>query len=294
MDLIYWDHYYNSVLLGNLLIVIGLFTSLRLFSGAISHMNASEELLRKDNPAFGISLGAATLGLTVVLTGTIYGAPDANLTEAVFSVLIFGLIGIVLLAVTRMIFGKLTLPNISLRGEIMNGNQAVAIADAGNILAASIVIRAVMLWVPDAGPEHLLILICGYAISQIILTATSYVNIKKFSTFHSGYNFQDELRSGNMALALRFAGKKIGTAFAIATAAQIVVYEEANMTGILAAWALASVFVLVIWEALCFLAERLILFRVRLDEEVLGQKNVALGLLQGVIFASLGLLIWSL
>ena len=36
MDLIYWDDYYNAVLLVNLLLVIGLFTGLRLFSGAMA------------------------------------------------------------------------------------------------------------------------------------------------------------------------------------------------------------------------------------------------------------------
>ena len=63
MDLIYWDHYYNAVLLVNLAVIIALFACLRLFSGAVSRINASDELLRKDNPAFGISLTGATLGL---------------------------------------------------------------------------------------------------------------------------------------------------------------------------------------------------------------------------------------
>lgn len=294
MDLIYWDHYYNAVLLVNLLIVIALFTSLRFFSGVISHIDASEELLRKDNPAFGITVGAATLGLTVVLTGSIYGAPDANLTDAIFSVLIFGLVGVALLAVTRMIFGKITLPGVSLRDEIVAGNKAVAIADAGNILASAILIRAVMIWVTEASMEGILTLIGGFAISQIILTVLTVFNIKQYGTFHKGYDFQKELSEGNTALALRFSGKKIGTAFAIATAAQIVVYQEANMVGILAAWAMASVFVLVIWEVLCFLATRLILIKVNLDDEVLRQRNAALGVLQGIIYLSLGMLVWSL
>lgn len=294
MDLIYWDHYYNAVLLVNLLIVIGFFTFMRLFSGAIAHVDANDELLRKDNPAFGISLGAATLGLTIVLTGTVYGAPDANLVDAVFSVLIFGLIGVLLLVVTRMIFGKITLPSVSLRGEIIGGNKAVAIADAGNILAAAIVIRSVMVWVPEVSVEGLLTILGGYAISQAILTVTSIVNIKQHKDFHDGFDFQKELREGNAAMALRFSGKKIGTAFAIATAAQIVVYEELDVVGLLTAWALASVFVLVIWEALCFLATRIILFRVKLDDEVLRQRNIALGFLQGAIFLALGMLVWSL
>ncbi|MBU0858550.1 MAG: hypothetical protein KJ667_01310, partial [Alphaproteobacteria bacterium] len=75
MDIIYWDHYYNPIILLNLLIVIGLFTALRLFSGTIAHIKASDELLKKDNPAFGISLAATTFAVAVVLAGTVYGSP---------------------------------------------------------------------------------------------------------------------------------------------------------------------------------------------------------------------------
>lgn len=139
MDAIYWDHYYNDVILLNLLIVIALFTSLRLFSGTIAHINASDEIIKKDNPAFGISLAATTFALTIMLTGTIYGSPDIDSHYALMAVGGFGILGIILMAITRIIFDKLVLPQLSLRNEIVNGNLAVGIADAGNVLAAAII-----------------------------------------------------------------------------------------------------------------------------------------------------------
>ena len=294
MDMIYWDHYYNAILLLNLLIVIGLFTSLRLFSGAIAHINASDELLIKDNPAFGISLAGATLAVTIMLSGTIYGSPENDALYSIMSVGIFGILGIVLMALTRLIFDKITLPGISLRDEIIAGNKAVAIADAGNVLAAALIIRALLIWVTVNSVEGIIALLGGYAVSQFILTSMTILRMKVFGMVNKGNCLQDELKKGNIALALRFAGRKIGTAFAIAMAAQIVVYEEYDIVPILLAWFLASIAIILIWKLLCFVAEGIILFRVDTNQEVLEQKNIAVGALQAVIYISLGLLISSL
>lgn len=294
MDIIYWDHYYNHILLINLLIVTGLFTSLRLFSGVIAHIDASKELLTKDNPAFGISLAAATFGVTIMLSGTIYGSPDDSAFDAISSFAVFGLAGIAMMAVTRLIFDKITLPRINLRDEIVAGNKAVAIADAGNILAMAIIIRAIMIWVTVNSLEGVLALLGGYAVSQFLLAAMTILRMKVFGKISQGACLQEELQKGNIALALRFAGRKIGTAFAIATAAQIVVYEEYEIIPILAAWLLASIAVIIVWEILCFVAEKIILFRVNDNDEVIRQRNIALGALQGIIYISLGLLIATL
>jgi uncharacterized membrane protein YjfL (UPF0719 family) len=291
MDMIYWNHYYNTTLLINLLIITGLFASLRLFSGTIAHINASDELLKKDNPAFGISLAGATLAITIMLSGVIYGDLDSSRTETVIVVFLFGVLGIALMALTRVIFDKITLPNISLRDEIVKGNIAVAIADAGNVLATAIIIRAIMIWVPMYTAGGLVAILGSFAVSQFLLTAMTLLRIKIFGFINKDSELQSELKHGNIAVALRFSGQKIGTAFAIATAARIVVYEVYDLLSILAVWFLASIAVILIWKALCFIAHRIILFRVNINQEVLEQRNIAAGALQAVIYISLGLLI---
>lgn len=294
MDMIYWDHYNNQIIFLNLLIVVGLFTCLRLFFGIISHVNASDELLRKDNPAFGISLAATTFALTIMLSGAIYGSPENDALHSVISVGAFGIAGIVLLALTRSILGRVVFPAMHIRDQIVNGNKAVAIADAGNIIAAAIIIRAVMVWVDVYSLEGMLALIGGYAASQFILTAMTLVRMKAFQLIDGKTNLQDELKNGNIALALRFSGQKVGTAFAIATAAQIVVYEEYDVAQILVAWIAASILALTAWKIICFFAERIILFRVNTHSEIVEQRNIAVGALQAVIYISLGLLLSAL
>lgn len=294
MSLIYWDHYYNGVLLLNLAIVVGLLVSLKFFSAAIIHVNATKELSVRDNPAFGISLAGATLAIAIMLGGAIYGSPENNMVHSLLAVAGLGLVGIFLMTITRLIFTKITLPAISLRAEILAGNKAVAIADAGNVLAAAIIIYVVMIWVPGYSLESMLALMGGYAISQMFLTVLTVARIKVFAKVRQGDCLQAQLKQGNIAIALRFAGQKIGTALAMSTAAHIVVYEEYSVLPILLAWMVASAIVVAIWEVLCLAAQKIILPGMDFNHEVINDKNIAVGVLQAAICISIGLLISQL
>lgn len=294
MDIVYWDHGYNGILALNLAIVVGLFASLRLFSGTIAHINASDELLKKDNPAFGVSLAGVTFAVTLLLSGTIYGDLESNMLDSAVAVGLYGVIGIVLMALTRLIFDKLALPHISLRDEIVKGNMAVAIADVANVIAAALIIRAVMMWITNNTIEAIAILLAVYAVSQLILTGTTFLRLKFFRVIYTGRSIEEELKNGNIALALSFAGGKIMTALAITLASNLVVYELYDMSLALVAWAGTSVIFVLVLKVLSLIAERIILFRVNIRHETLEQKNVAIGAVQAVIQIAMGILLAEL
>jgi uncharacterized membrane protein YjfL (UPF0719 family) len=291
VDKLYLEPYYNPIFLLNFLAVIGLFAGLRLFAGRISHFNPSDELLTKDNPAFGLSLAGTTLALAVMLSGIIFGRLNNPQASSSGFILVYGFMGMGLMMLTRIIFDRITLPTIHLRDEIASGNKAVAIADVGNVLAVAIIIRAVMAWIAADSKEGILPLLGAYAISQFLMTAMTALRIKVFGRINRGNSLPEELDAGNIALALWFAGRKIGAAFAIAAAAQLVVYEDYDMLPTLSAWFFASLGVVLVWKLLCIVAEKIILFRVDAAKELLEQKNVAIGALQAAIYISLGLLI---
>jgi uncharacterized membrane protein YjfL (UPF0719 family) len=294
MDLIYWDHYYDSILLVNLLIVVGLFTTLRLFAGTLAHIKASHELFKKDNPAFGISVAGFLFGMAIILSSSIYGDADQDIYATATTTALHGVIGLLLLSLTRIIFSKITLAAMSVRNEIVQGNVAVAIADAGNLIATALIIRAVLVWVTSNSVQDLSALLAGYAISQAILTFVTLLSMRVFSKMNKGSGIQKEMREGNVAVALRFAGQKIATAFAITIASKVVVSEVYEMTPVLGAWFLASLGVIIIMKIISMIAERIILFRVNLKQEVIEQRNIAVGALQAVIYISLGLLVSQL
>ncbi len=294
MDFVYWDHSFNSVILLNLLIVVGLFTCLRLFSGTIAHINASDELLKKDNAAFGITMAGVTFAITILLSGAIYGDPAGDIVYSAFYVAAFGVLGIVLMALTRIIFDKVTLPDISLRDEISKGNMAVAIADASNVLAAAIIIRAIMIWVTDNSAQGVFALLAAYVISQVILTAATYCRRLVFPKLYNGKTVQEELKNGNVALALSFAGRKIGTAFAISIAANIVVYEVYEISTIFIPWIIVSIVAILVLKLISYIAERIIFFKVSTMREILDDRNVAIGALHAVIYISMAMLLAGL
>ncbi len=294
MDIVYWDHSYNKILLINLAMAIALFTSIRLFSGRLAHIDSSKELFTKDNPAFGISLASVLFAVTIMLTGVLYSEGDINMLNSAIATGAYGLAGIILMAVTRIIFDKIALPDISLRDEIRKGNIAVAIADAGNVIAAAIIIRSIMIWISDNSIEGIVALLAGYAISQGILTAATYIRRKVFSFMYVGWSIQEELQKGNTALALSFAGRKIGTAFAISIAANIIAYELYTLKTLFFPWALVCVVMILVLKALAFVAERIILFGVDTKTELLEQRNIAVGAMRAVIYISMAILLVEL
>ncbi|MBL0319125.1 MAG: DUF350 domain-containing protein [Alphaproteobacteria bacterium] len=293
-ELFYWDHHYNFVLLFNLFITIGLFTSIRLFSGTISHINATDELLRKDNPAFGISMAGVIFAVTLVLSSVINGEPLDSIGGSIIAVGVYGILGIVLMSLTRFIFDRFLLPKVSIRNHIIAGNIAAGITDAGNVIATAIIVRAVIKWVNIEDFTAIQAVLLAYVVSQLLLSLTTTTRLKLFSLKNPESSLTKAIESNNVAVAVRFAGHRIGTAFAIAAASNIMVYEINNIYYLIAGWAALSLILMGILEIIAFISHRIILLRVDVYSEVVNQRNVALGTIQGVIYISLGLLLYQL
>lgn len=294
IGIIYWDHSYNTVLIINLIIVIALFTSLRWLSGILGHANVSDELTKKDNPAFGISLAGIAFAVTIVLAGAVYGDPIYSLEDSIISIGLYSLIGIGLMTTTRLIFDKIAIPHMSIREQIIKGNVAAALIDAGNMIATAIIIRAIMIWVESNTLSGISQVIVGYIISQILLTAATYIWIKRFPAQNNGKELESCFAEGNTALALRFAGRRIGIAFAIAAASSLMVYELYNIHFMLLAWGGLSVAAILLISLLSRIADKIILYNIDVNDEVVNQKNTAIGIIQAVTYISLGLLLAEL
>lgn len=295
IGLSYWDASYNSTMLLTLAIIIALFTSLRFFSGAVSHVNAKFELTQKDNGAFGISLAGVVFGVTLVLTGVIPNSWTMDLGEVAVAVAVYGIIGIGLMVLTRLIFDRIAMPRISIRDEIVKGNYAAAIIDAGNVIAAALVIRAVMAWTPTTDFGAVVDLLKLYVVSQILLTVIAMVHVRLFTMRGvDDRTMQDEIHTGNTALALRLSGRRIGIAFAITAASNIMVYELYAVDKLLLQWVGISLLVVLALTLLSWIATRIILFNMDVNDEVLNQRNVAIGAVQGTVYIALGILVSSL
>lgn len=278
----------------DLAIVFLVLLLIRFLYGITTGVKTTQELAVKDNFAIGISLAGATAGIAIMLTGVLSGGYAATFAAEAGAMAAYGALGLVLMWLTRLIFDKVSLPALSVGKELGDGNVAVGVVDAGNLLATAIMVRAVMVWSDDALVAGLIAVLVGYVVSQVILTATAYYRIWLFRTRMGGDKFHEVVQSGNIAVALRFAGFQIGVALAVTAASGIAPYSTGGNPILQAlTWGALSVGVTVVLVLLTLIAERFVLAGIDLSEEVDRQRNVGVALMEMAVYVAVGLVLLS-
>ena len=278
----------------DLLIIIAIISAMRPLAGVIGNVSSSAELTQRDNAAFGISIAGATLGLAVMLMGAVSGGVAINPVYEGLIMLGYGGVGIVLMAFTRKVFDVLSMPRISIHHEIINGNIAAALIDAGNMIATAIILRAIMVWVDSNSWFGLVFVLVGFLFSQIIMLVATAYRRHVFKRRHNGEGMQDEIAKGNTALALRFAGHRIGIALAVTAASGTVIYGGELGFINLAIWAVTATVMFFILTIIAVITRKAVLLRVDVAEEVDIQQNVAIGAIEAAIYIAIGFLLAGL
>ena len=139
------DTYIYQILLIDLTIAVVMIAGLRFLTGLVANVNSAEELASRDNFAFGIAMAAGVISLALMLTGAVSGEPSETYLKEVVGVLSYGVLGLVLIKVGRLLQDKLLFTEFEIQNEIKQGNLAAALVDAANTIATGLVLRAVML-----------------------------------------------------------------------------------------------------------------------------------------------------
>ena len=283
-----------TMLVVDFVIVFAVLVLVRAIYSAASGVSMSEEVASKDNFAVGISLAGATAGIGIMLTGVASGGFAATFNAEVRGMIAYAAIGLVLMWLTRIVFDRVALPRLSVREEVEQGNIGVAVVEAGNLLATAIMVRAVMVWSEDALVPGMIAVLTGWVVSQIILTLTAYYRILLFRSRNDGARFDETVQGGNLALALRFVGFQIGVALAVTAATGLTPYQPGVSPIMQAAgWGLVSLVMAVILIALALLAERFVLRGIDVSDEVDGQRNIGVALIEVAVYVALGLLLMT-
>ena len=275
-----------------LVIVFAVLVSVRMLYGAASGLDTASELADKDNFAFGVGLAGMTLGVAIMLSGVAEGDFSASVEEEASALVVYAALGLALMWLTRLIFDRVSIPAFSVKAEIRNGNVPIAIVEAGNVLATAVMVRAVIQWSEGSLAAALIAVVAGYVVTQAILTATTYYRVWLFARRNAGKRFQDAVQDGNTALALRFAGFQMGVALAVTAAAQVVEYDPGGDPVVQALiWGACSVVLAAVLVVLSLLAERFVLRRIDVSEEVDRQRNIGVALTEVAVYAGIGLLL---
>lgn len=277
----------------NLAVAMVILVAVKLISAFVSNINANDELAQKDNHAFGISIAGVAIGVTIMMTGVMSGDASTDYVTEAILVASYGLLGIVLMSLTRFIFDRVSMPSFSIKDAIISGNNAAAIIDAGNVIATAIIIRTLMIWVESPGIMGLLMVLAGYALSQLFLSLISFYRLKLFNKYHDE-SMQKKLEDGNTAIAWRFSGFRIGVALAISAASGLVIYNTENLVNVALLWILCSIIMMVLISILAVISDKVILSGINLRDEVDNQANNGIGVVQCAIMIAIGIIMASL
>lgn len=290
------DPYYYAALLVDFVLLFAMLVLVRQIFGRLAGgVDTTDELAEKDNHAFGVSLGGATVALAVVFSGVAAGDVATNLvTEAIF-VFGYGVLGIVMLMCTRWIFDKFVFPKIDLKAMIMDGNLAAGILDAGNMIATATVIFGVFTWQDNGWLATLGLVILMFLATQLLLVFISRYRVSLFASRNEGRIFKQAIEENNTALAIRFAGFQIGAALSISIAGKLIVMPEGSSAAMAAAaWVVAAMALIIVVIVLTTLIEKVVLHGIPVEREVDREMNHGVAACEAGCYIGIGLLLVSL
>lgn len=281
------------VILANFALACIVLTGAKYLHAAITHVKADDELTIKDNQAYGVSMAGVVLGVIVMMTGVMSSEASLDLELQTMMTAGYGVMGVILLSLSRLIFDKISLPAFHLNNEILKGNMAAAIVDFSNVVSSALVIRAVMFWVNSYSWEGFGMILVAFVISQAIMSVAAMGRLKIYKVRY-GSSMQDQLTSGNTASAWQFGGYRIGMALAITAASELIPYAYEEFMMPLVSWVIASIVMIIVVKLVASATTMVMLSGVDFHQEVDKERNTAIGILQGVLYISIGLLVASL
>jgi len=280
-----------AVLFVDLLIAVALLTAFRKLAGLISNVSSTEELAEKDNFAFGLVFAGGMVALAIVLTGAISGDPGSTLFNEIVLVVTYGVLGIVLMALTRKILDNFALPDINIHDQVMKGNMAAAIVDVSNLIATAVIVRAVMVWIDDTSLFGLIAVVIGFIVSQVVLILVTQYRTRVYAKRHNGESLQQAFEQGNQALAIRYLGHKVGVALAVTAASGFVPYNDDRIFMACLVWGLFSIILTIALSLIAMGARQVILAKIDVVEEVDKQKNMGIAFIEAMIYISIGFIL---
>ena len=297
LDLMDWNYinlWMAKVILVDIVVAILLITGLRYLSGLVANVKALSELAVKDNHAFGVALAGGVLAVVVMLSGVVSGEAGSSLMQEIVLMSGYGVLGIVLIKVGRLLQDKLVLRALPVQTEILAGNMSAAIVDFANTLATAVIVRSAMVWAEGAGLQNVIAVALAFLGSQLLMALTIRIALATYTRRNLGASLETALMKGNLALAIRYFGHLLGVSLAIAAASHFMSYDMSRPGQSFAIWVGFSLVFSVLVTLLSTLARRCILAKVDVYDEIEQQDNVAVAAVEASIYFGIGFYIAAL
>lgn len=254
---------------------LALFGIIFVFGKGINSLATSytvdHELTEKDNPALAIGTAGYYLGIIIIFIGAFIG-PSTTLLWDLLVVGGYGLGGIVLLLLARLVNDRLILRGFSARHELIDDQNPGTGAVLFGSYVASALIVAGSIQGEGGGPHTAL---AFYALGQVALIAFTWLY-----DWLAPYSLLDEIEKDNVAAGVGFGGALIAIGIIVMRA---VSGDFAGWSADLQylGWNVLLVFVYLV--GVRFFFDRIIIPQSDLNVEISRDRNVGAGLLEGAV-----------
>lgn len=283
--------YYLAI---DIVIAIGLLFTLRLMSGKMASVSTSDELCAQDNFAFGISVAGRMLSLCFVLSAAAASSEKSDFIGAALGMLLYGLIGILLIKIGRILHDKIILHRLDKEAMIKQRNTSIALVDAASSVSTAIIVSNVMLWVDGFDLNALFAIFSGFVVTQAILLTTTRIYERRYKENNQSGTFQRSLTKGQMALAVQHSGNLIGTAIVVSTASSLLRYNPVAYVSNLTGWLIVGMALTLLLVVLVLIAKRVVLAGLNVVQEVDQQHNVGVASIEMVLSIGIALIVSGL
>lgn len=284
-----WDLIALNLLLSTLLIFVFKFQI-----GYSHSVSVHDEIAEKDNPAFGITLGMSFLSFFLIMSAASTGNDRVSYTEEIVLMISYGLAGMLMLAISKVIFDKISMKNFCLQEEIRKRNIAASIVEGSNILATALIVFTYMGWVKGVQLETILVVVYGWFVSQLLLSLVSFIRAKIYRN-KDGSSLQDAIKNDNIAVAIRYSAYKLSFALTPLIASVNYLFEEGR--GLLVATEIfvSAILLSIIITLLTAVIKHVVIPKVDFGDEINSQRNIGMAVIEasivlGITYLCFGLL----
>jgi uncharacterized membrane protein YjfL (UPF0719 family) len=258
----------------------------RFINQFVMNVRLTESLVQRDNPAIGVQIAGYLLAILLIIAAVLTGDGHGNLANDVLSTLLYGVIGIVLLAVVASFALKIFL-NTECLESVRNGNIAAAIVAAASYIATGLIIAACVSGEYKGGTAlTAVVFFCAGQASLVLITflfrrLTAYDDVK-------------EILEGNLAAALSYAGIVIAVGIIVGHAAEGDFVDYATS---FAGFGKALAVVVALYPIRQFLVQGMLLgsgfslYAGALDREICEDRNINAGIIEAVSYIAAALMI---
>lgn len=277
----------------DMIVAILLLGGIRYTMGLIGKIDTADELAKKDNFAYGMSMAGSVAAMGIALSGAITGELAGSYQIELYGMLSYGLAALILIKAGSYIHDKFALPAFNKRDLIVNRNFAVGIVDAASAIATAIVVRAAIIWVDGISVKTFIALAAAWIVSQVMLVIITRIFEWKYSK-NNGITFQTALTNEHTALAIRYSGYLVSTAMSVTAASYFIEFDVDSLWIGLTQWVVISIILMIALTMLTAIAKHLVLWGINRREEVEDQQNIGIAIIELATSVSIALLLMAL